>query len=250
MARALEPEIGRRDRPRAEGGRLPLREPRSAGLPHGQPERRAAPAARVSPDRTRAHGSTTLAMSAAVAAVRFSATLSTYRAGSAPLLASRFSRSTSRTCPRRSKISTRSTSRSACAHFDVAHHQPHPPGYPLFIAARQGGARARAVARPRRSALVSVVAGALGVLAMVALFRRLDGDDRPARWSVAASPWRDGAAVLVHGGAAAERRRRAGRRARGAGADASAPRTRSGARRRAAFCAGACRPACGRRWCG
>ena len=38
-----------------------------------------------------------------------------------------------RTCPPRSKISTPSTSRSASAHFDVAQHQPHPPGYPLFI---------------------------------------------------------------------------------------------------------------------
>ena len=47
LARALEPEIARGDRPRAEGRRLPLRDDRSPGLPHGQPERRAAAASRA-----------------------------------------------------------------------------------------------------------------------------------------------------------------------------------------------------------
>ena len=39
MARALEPEINAGARQRAEGHRLPVREPGSPGLPHRQPER-------------------------------------------------------------------------------------------------------------------------------------------------------------------------------------------------------------------
>src|SRR5213593_1359828 len=48
-------------------------------------------------------------------------------------------------------------------HFDVAHHQPHPPGYPLFILA----AKAAHVVVPVEAtalALVSVGGAALGVL--------------------------------------------------------------------------------------
>jgi len=60
-------------------------------------------------------------------------------------------------------------------HFDVAEHQPHPPGYPLFILAT----RAVNVLIPSEGtalALVSIVAGTLGVLAIAALFRRLEWD--------------------------------------------------------------------------
>ena len=57
-------------------------------------------------------------------------------------------------------------------HFDVAQHQPHPPGYPLFIALAK---IARVAVRSEVTALslVSVVAGSLSVFALVALFRRI-----------------------------------------------------------------------------
>jgi len=56
--------------------------------------------------------------------------------------------------------------------FDVAHHQPHPPGYPLFIVAAKA---MHAVVTPEWKALgaVSVVAAALGIVAIFALFRQL-----------------------------------------------------------------------------
>ena len=70
--------------------------------------------------------------------------------------------------------------------FDVAHHQPHPPGYPVFI----GVAKAvRAVAPSEVTALsvVSVVAGALGVLAIAALFRRAERAAGATAWPLAAT---------------------------------------------------------------
>src|SRR6185295_7200963 len=70
--------------------------------------------------------------------------------------------------------------------FDVAQHQPHPPGYPIYILAAKA---ARAIVSSERLALsaLSVLAGALGVLAIAALFRRLwdNPSDRP--WALAAS---------------------------------------------------------------
>src|SRR5262249_49092505 len=59
--------------------------------------------------------------------------------------------------------------------YDIAHHQPHPPGYPVFIAA----AKLARLALPSEAAAlgaVSVVSGALGVLAIAWMFRRLDED--------------------------------------------------------------------------
>ncbi len=69
--------------------------------------------------------------------------------------------------------------------FDVAHHQPHPPGYPVFILI----AKAMHAVVPSEVtvlALMSVLAGALGVVAIAALYRRLDGADTRAWWSAAA----------------------------------------------------------------
>lgn len=59
-------------------------------------------------------------------------------------------------------------------HFDVAQHQPHPPGYPLFILIARG---VHGVIRSEAAALavLSIIAGALGVLAIAALFRHLAG---------------------------------------------------------------------------
>ncbi|PYR40746.1 MAG: hypothetical protein DMF95_32785 [Acidobacteria bacterium] len=59
-------------------------------------------------------------------------------------------------------------------HFDVAHHQPHPPGYPVFMLIAK--AMQKAVSSEATAlGLVSIVAGTLGVLAMAALYRRLNG---------------------------------------------------------------------------
>jgi hypothetical protein len=66
-------------------------------------------------------------------------------------------------------------------HFDVALHQPHPPGYPVFIAAAKA---MRAVVRSEATALalVNVLAGALGVIAMAVVFRRVERDDGWRAW--------------------------------------------------------------------
>jgi hypothetical protein len=69
--------------------------------------------------------------------------------------------------------------------YDVARHQPHPPGYPVFILL----AKATQVVVPAEAtslALVSVIAGALGVVAMGRLFRRLEGSRTHGVWWVAA----------------------------------------------------------------
>ncbi|HEX3702546.1 MAG TPA: hypothetical protein VHU82_04395 [Vicinamibacterales bacterium] len=71
-------------------------------------------------------------------------------------------------------------------HFDVVHHQPHPPGYPLFVLAAKG-AHALVVPEATALGLVGVVSGALGAFALVVLFRRMD--DEPG--------WRPYLATLV-----------------------------------------------------
>ena len=57
--------------------------------------------------------------------------------------------------------------------FDVSQHRPHPPGYPLYIAA---GKVVHAALPDEAKALgfISALAGGLGVLALVALFARID----------------------------------------------------------------------------
>jgi hypothetical protein len=70
-------------------------------------------------------------------------------------------------------------------HFDVAEHQPHPPGYPVYIAAAKALNAAFGNEIVALS-LLSLVAAALGVLAIAALFRRLD-PDRPVAWWFAAT---------------------------------------------------------------
>src|SRR6266850_1095044 len=71
-------------------------------------------------------------------------------------------------------------------HFDVAEHQPQPPGYPLFILAAKG-AHALIPSEAKALAVVSIVAGTLGVLAIAALFRRLHSHDAPSSVWVAAA---------------------------------------------------------------
>jgi hypothetical protein len=65
--------------------------------------------------------------------------------------------------------------------FDVAQHQPHPPGYPVFIALARLSTAALAaagVAAPdvRGLAMLSALGGAALVLLLFAFFRALDGD--------------------------------------------------------------------------
>ena len=73
-------------------------------------------------------------------------------------------------------------------HFDVAQHQPHPPGFPVFIALAKGttavfhavGLRG---AESRGLAVWSVLGGAAMLPLLVLLFDALDGDRRRAFWT-------------------------------------------------------------------
>jgi hypothetical protein len=69
--------------------------------------------------------------------------------------------------------------------FDVAHHQPHPPGYPLFILIAKA-VHAAVPAEATALALVSAGSGALGVIFVAWLLRRIDGGATPINWSLAA----------------------------------------------------------------
>jgi hypothetical protein len=60
-------------------------------------------------------------------------------------------------------------------HFDVAQHQPHPPGYPIYIALAKAvhlliGSEARVLA------LLGIVAGGLAAFALLTLYGELDRD--------------------------------------------------------------------------
>jgi len=80
--------------------------------------------------------------------------------------------------------------------FDVARHQPHPPGYPVYIALSKlstGALRAAGVdaAAPRGLAIWSAIAGAAALPALWLFFRRLEEREPLAWWAtlvVAASP--------------------------------------------------------------
>lgn len=68
--------------------------------------------------------------------------------------------------------------------FDVAHHQPHPPGYPVFIFMAKG---MRALVTSDAGALgaVSLAAGTVGILAIAALYGAFGGGFRDA-WAIVA----------------------------------------------------------------
>jgi hypothetical protein len=80
--------------------------------------------------------------------------------------------------------------------FDVERHQPHPPGYPVYIAISKVSTavlRAAGVdaASPRGLAIWSALGGAAAIPAAFLLFRRLEGRDDLAWWAtlvLAASP--------------------------------------------------------------
>jgi hypothetical protein len=81
-------------------------------------------------------------------------------------------------------------------HFDVAAHQPHPPGYPVFIALAKvstGVLRAAGVdaPAPRGLAIWSALGGAAAIPAVLLFVRRLEGRNDLAWWAtlvLAASP--------------------------------------------------------------
>jgi hypothetical protein len=64
--------------------------------------------------------------------------------------------------------------------FDVAKHQPHPPGYPVFIAVSKAStstlrALGFSAAAPRGLAIWSAIGGAMALPALFVFFRRLEG---------------------------------------------------------------------------
>jgi hypothetical protein len=65
--------------------------------------------------------------------------------------------------------------------FDVTRHQPHPPGYPLFILLAKA-VHALIPSEARALAIVSVAAGALAIVALVRLYTLLEPGDRA--WEV------------------------------------------------------------------
>ena len=76
--------------------------------------------------------------------------------------------------------------------FDVARHQPHPPGYPVYIGLSKvstallgGSEHPRAVVRGL--AVWSVIAGAALVLLLFAMFRALGATDWQAWWAMGMS---------------------------------------------------------------
>jgi hypothetical protein len=68
--------------------------------------------------------------------------------------------------------------------YDVAQHQPHPPGYPLYILIAKG-IRSLVGSELAALAVFSMIAGALGVLAVAALARRIFPGE--PEWSFAAA---------------------------------------------------------------
>ena len=70
-------------------------------------------------------------------------------------------------------------------HFDVAQHQPHPPGYPVFIAIAKA-VHAVGASEPTALAVVSLVSGVVGVAALAWLFAAIERTRDPRRWLPAA----------------------------------------------------------------
>ena len=61
--------------------------------------------------------------------------------------------------------------------FDVARHQPHPPGYPVFIFIAKA-VHALVPSEARALSLVGVLTGALAIFALALLFQRLEHDQK------------------------------------------------------------------------
>jgi hypothetical protein len=94
--------------------------------------------------------------------------------------------------------------------YDVSRHQPHPPGYPLFILAAKG-LHTAGLSEVHALSLLSVFGGALGVFGCLALFKALDRDRLrtltwlsvvlvatcPLYWLTAARPLSDAAGLAA-----------------------------------------------------
>jgi len=78
--------------------------------------------------------------------------------------------------------------------FDPARHQPHPPGYPLFIALGKL-ARWMGLSEAHALAVWGAVFGALSIPALMQLFRAIDGVDRRALDHAAS--WRAALATVL-----------------------------------------------------
>lgn len=63
--------------------------------------------------------------------------------------------------------------------YDVARHQPHPPGYPLYIGAAKA-LNAAGLGEVRALSLLSVLGGAVGLIAVLGLILRLDAGEAAA----------------------------------------------------------------------
>jgi hypothetical protein len=81
-------------------------------------------------------------------------------------------------------------------HFDVAHHQPHPPGYPVFVALAKG-LHAAGLSEVHALALLSVIAGSIGVVALLALFVAIDRRSTSDTPAVTKPPLRAYGATLL-----------------------------------------------------
>ncbi len=71
-------------------------------------------------------------------------------------------------------------------HFDVAHHQPHPPGYPVFMLVAKT-ARELVSSEAHALSAVGIVAAGLAVFALMVLFGAIDRDPRAPAWSIVAT---------------------------------------------------------------
>ena len=70
-------------------------------------------------------------------------------------------------------------------HFDVAQHQPHPPGYPVFIAIAKA-VHAVGASELTALAILSLASGVAGVVALALLFAAVERSPDPRRWLPAA----------------------------------------------------------------
>jgi Protein O-mannosyl-transferase TMEM260-like len=78
--------------------------------------------------------------------------------------------------------------------FDPTRHQPHPPGYPLFISLGKL-TRWMGLSEAHALAVWGALFGALSILALMPLFRAIDGVDRRAVDE--AAPWRAALATVL-----------------------------------------------------